>query len=49
MKIDFIARVWEISGANVINIPKKLVKLFKIKKNQHYKVTLELIEQEDDK
>lgn len=43
MKIEFIARVWEISGAYVFNIPKKLVKLFKIKKNQHYKVTLEQI------
>ena len=41
MKIEFIARVWEISGAYVFNIPKKLVKLFKIRKNEHYKVTLE--------
>lgn len=45
MKVEFIARVWEISGAYVVNIPKKLVKLFKIKKNQHYKVTLEPIEE----
>lgn len=44
MKMEFIARVWEISGANVINIPKKLVRLFKIKKNQYYKITLEPIE-----
>ncbi len=45
MKIEFIARVWEISGAYVVNIPKKLVRLFKVKKNQHYKVTLEPIEE----
>jgi len=44
MKIEFIARVWEISGAYVFNIPKKLVRLFKIKKNQYYKITLEPIE-----
>lgn len=45
MKIEFIARVWEISGAYVVNIPKKLVRLFKVKKNQYYKVTLEPIEE----
>ncbi len=45
MKIEFIARVWEISGAYVVNIPKKLVRLFKVKKNKHYKVTLEPIEE----
>jgi hypothetical protein len=49
MKIEFIARVWEISGAYEVNIPKKIVKLFKIKKNQYYKVTLEPIKNDQNK
>ncbi len=41
MKEQFVARVWTIGGAYIINIPKKLVKLFKIKKDDYYRVTLE--------
>jgi len=45
-KIEFIARVWMISGAYALNIPKHLVNLFKIKKNDYYKITLEKIEKQ---
>ncbi len=41
MKEQFIAKTWEVGGASVVNIPKKLVKLFKIKKGKHYRITIE--------
>lgn len=49
MKIEFIARVWTISGAYALNIPKKLVRLFNIKKGEYYKITLEKIRKDDFK
>lgn len=43
MKEQFIAKVWTIGGAFVINVPKRLVRLFKIRKGQHYRITIESI------
>ncbi len=45
MMEQFIAKVWIVGGAFVVNIPKKLVKLFKIKKGQYYRVTIESIKE----
>ena len=41
MKESYIAKVWEVGGAPVVIIPKKLAKLFKIKKGEHYRITIE--------
>jgi hypothetical protein len=41
MKEQFIAKTWVVGGAYVINIPKKLIRLFKIKKGEHYRITIE--------
>ena len=43
MREQFIAKVWVVGGAFVINIPKKLVKLFRIKKGKYYRIALESI------
>ncbi len=43
MKESYIAKVWEVGGASVVNIPKKLVKIFKIQKGKHYRITIEEI------
>ena len=32
MREQFIAKIWIVGGAFVVNIPKKLINLFKIKK-----------------
>ncbi len=45
MKEQFIAKTWVVGGAYVVNIPKKLIKLFKIKKGGHYRITIETIEE----
>ena len=44
MKEQFIAKIWIVGGASVVNIPKKLIRLFKIKKGQHYRITIESIQ-----
>ena len=41
MKEQFIGKVWVVGGAEVFTVPKKLVKLFKIEKGKHYRITLE--------
>lgn len=43
MKESYIAKVWEVGKAPVVIIPKKLVKLFKIEKGKHYRITIEEI------
>jgi|GEM_PF-6649892 len=45
MKEQFIAKTWVVGGAYVVNIPKQLVRLFKIKKGLHYRITIETIEE----
>jgi len=45
MKEQFIAKVWIVGGAFVVNIPKQLVKLFKIRKGHHYRITIESIKE----
>lgn len=43
MKEQFIAKVWIVGGAFVVNIPKKIINLFKIRKGKHYRITIESI------
>jgi hypothetical protein len=43
IKEQFIAKTWIVGGAYVINIPKKLVRLFNIKKGKNYRITIESI------
>jgi hypothetical protein len=44
VKEQFIAKTWIVGGAFVVNIPKRIIKLFKIKKGKHYRITIESIE-----
>ena len=44
MKEQFIAKVWKSGTGLVVNIPKKIVKLFKIKEGKNYRITIESIE-----
>lgn len=46
MKEQFIAKVWKSGTGLVINIPKKIVRLFKIKEGKDYRITIESIKKE---
>jgi len=46
MKEQFIAKVWKSGTGLVINIPRKIVRLFKIKRGDDYRITIESIKKE---
>jgi hypothetical protein len=41
LKEQFIGKIWVVGGAEVLTVPKKLVKIFNLKKGKHYRITLE--------